>query len=276
MSNMSNYNNMKPLYTKREFKDSTSRHLLPLQCLYCNKTFFRSKHFIQIATWYKQKGRKYSADFCSIQCHNLLICPPTIIICDQCGKSRNKKKSDVYKTKHNFCCQSCAASWQNHHKIKGTRVSKLEKWIARKLRKPYPNLKTRFNHKRAIGSELDIYIPALKLAFELNGIFHYDPIYGVNKLNKVRINDNRKLQECIKRNIELFVINTSCQKRFKEQTSQPFLTTIGNIIDSRLLKIGGSSENRTPAKGSTIPRSTTKLMTLIGSGRWYYPTFSGL
>jgi len=42
----------------------------------------------------------------------------------------------------------------------------------------YPDLVIHFNKKDAINSELDIYIPSLKLAFELNGIFHYEPIFG--------------------------------------------------------------------------------------------------
>ena len=37
----------------------------------------------------------------------------------------------------------------------------------------------------AINSELDVYVPSLNLAFELNGIFHYEPIYGEKKLNQI-------------------------------------------------------------------------------------------
>lgn len=98
----------------------------------------------------------------------------------------------------------------------------------------YPNLIFHFNHKDTINSELDIYIPSLKLAFEINGIFHYEPIFGKNKLHQIQNNDNNKFQLCQKHNISLCIIDTSSQKYFKEQTSKKYLNIITNIIDQHL------------------------------------------
>ena len=98
----------------------------------------------------------------------------------------------------------------------------------------YPNLLFSFNDRTAINSELDIYIPSLKLAFELNGVFHYEPIYGQNKLEKIQENDNNKFQKCINNNISLCIIDVSSQKYFKEQTSKKFLNIIINIINDSL------------------------------------------
>ena len=88
-----------------------------------------------------------------------------------------------------------------------------------------------FNRKDAIGSELDIYIPSLKLAFELNGIFHYEPIYGDKKLNETQANDGNKFQACQAAGISLCVIDTSGQKYFKPASSQRFLDIITQIIE---------------------------------------------
>jgi hypothetical protein len=146
--------------------------------------------------------------------------------------------SQIKQSKHHFCSQSCACTYHNAHKTTGTRVSKLETWLSSKLPELYPSLEFHFNRKDAINGELDIYIPSLKLAFELNGIFHYIPVYGPEKLAKMRTNDSRKVQACLERNIELCVIDVSHQKYFKEQRALEFLPIITNIINS---KLSGSS-----------------------------------
>ena len=79
----------------------------------------------------------------------------------------------------------------------------------------YPNLEIHYNRKDAINSELDIYIPELELAFELNGIFHYEPIYGAEKLQQIQNNDDRKFQACLEKGISLCIIDTSSLKYFK-------------------------------------------------------------
>lgn len=90
-----------------------------------------------------------------------------------------------------------------------------------------------FNDKTTINSELDIYIPSLKLAFELNGIFHYEPIYGKDKLSKIENNDSRKIQACNERNIEICIIDISSLKNFKPHKANSFLNIITNIISKK-------------------------------------------
>ena len=115
---------------------------------------------------------------------------------------------------------SCAGTYNNTHKTHGTRRSKLEVWIEEQLTKLYPNLEIHFNQKDTINSELDIYIPSMKIAFELNGIFHYEPIFGEDQLNKIQNNDHRKFAACHEAGISLCVIDTSGQKYFKPKSSQ--------------------------------------------------------
>lgn len=160
--------------------------------------------------------------------------PKQNVFCKNCNKEFKKTVAEIKNTKNNFCCQSCAAIYNNTHKTKGIRVSKLEVWLAKELPKLYPNLEFHFNRKDTINSELDIYIPSLKLAFELNGIFHYEPIFGKEKLKSIKNNDNRKFQACIENNIELCIIDSSSLGYFKLDKVKKYLDMIKHIIDLKL------------------------------------------
>ena len=120
------------------------------------------------------------------------------------------------------------------HRTNGNSRSKLESWIEAQLTIKYPKLVIQYNKRDVINSELDIYIPSLKLAFELNGLFHYEQIFKKTMLINIQNNDKRKFQACIENEIELCVIDTSRQKYFKENTSFQFLPIITSIISSKL------------------------------------------
>jgi disulfide oxidoreductase YuzD len=173
-----------------------------------------------------------SCKFCSNTCKSNMQNLKIIVKCSCCNKIINKYPNEIMKSKSGFifCSQSCAATYNNKHKTIGNRRSKLETWLESKLIEAYPNIEFHFNRKDVINSELDIYIPSLKLAFELNGIFHYEPIYGQDKLDQIQNNDNRKFQACVENGIELCLIDTSTQKYFKETTSIKFFEIIGVSI----------------------------------------------
>lgn len=158
---------------------------------------------------------------------------PKIHLCKNCGKQVKKQPSRIKKNV--FCNQSCSASYNNSHKKYGTRVSKLERWLQTQLLFEYPEIEFVFNDKQIINSELDIYLPSLKLAFELNGIFHYEPIFGADKLSKIQNNDGRKFQACLERGIELCIIDTSRLKYFKIQQAEPYLKIIKRIIKRKMV-----------------------------------------
>jgi hypothetical protein len=139
------------------------------------------------------------------------------------------------KSYNYFCTHSCAATYNNTHKTKGNRKSKLEFYLEKELPLIYPNLEFNFNRKDTINSELDIYIPNMKLAFELNGLFHYEPIFGESKLEQIQNNDKRKFQACLERGIELCIIDSSQLKYFKESNAKPYLDIIVNIIKQKLV-----------------------------------------
>ena len=218
------------LFTEEEYQNAKSEDKLPLQCEQCGKTFYVIKKQITHEIKYNKNGYKT----CSVICNNLLKGTISQVTCEHCGKTFNKRKCQIEKTKHNFCCKSCAAYFNNTHKKIGFKRSKLEVFLEKELKQLYPNLLILFNDREKIGYELDIYIPNLGLAFELNGIYHYEPIYGNEKFQKIQNRDANKFYLCQQNNISLCVIDTSSQKYFKEQTSKKFLTIIVNIINDAL------------------------------------------
>lgn len=153
--------------------------------------------------------------------------------CLNCNISFYRILSAAKKHNKNFCSKSCRATYCNQHKTTGTRRSKLEIYLENQLTLHYPNLEIHYNRKDTINSELDIYIPSLKLAFELNGIFHYEPIYGSDKLDRIQNNDNRKFQACLELGIELCIIDTSNLIHFKSEKADKYLSIIINIIKSK-------------------------------------------
>lgn len=155
--------------------------------------------------------------------------------CSNCGKKIQKTNSDFKKSKNHFCSLSCAASYNNRHKKYGIRRSKLEVWIEDQLTEIFPSLEIHYNRSDAINSELDIYIPSLKLAFELNGIFHYEAIFGEAKLSQIQNNDKRKYQACLERDIELCIIDSSGLKYFKPKKAQKYLDIISKIIEKKIV-----------------------------------------
>lgn len=226
-------NYMKPLYTVKEFNESKWNDKLPLECSICHSTFYRTKTNILRVINKKEKTATYN--FCSQKCngHSKSISNLNLK-CEQCGQDIVKNQYRHNKNKHYFCSQSCSTKYMHAHRKWGCRRSKLEKWIEEQLIKLYPNLEIHFNRKDTINSELDIYIPSLKLAFELNGIFHYEPIYGESKLSQIQNNDNRKFQACLEKGIELCIIDTSSHIYYKKQSAYKFLSIITNIINNRL------------------------------------------
>lgn len=219
------------LYTEEEFNNANSDDKLPLQCEHCGGTFYVLKKIIKSTEKLNKKNRNR---FCSQLCRNLFYGKTHKILCDNCGKEFIKANKNYKRTSKHFCSLSCAVIYNNTHKSYGNRRSKLEKYLEQTLSQLYPNIDIMFNDKTTIQSELDIYIPSLKLAFELNGIFHYQPIYGKEKYRRIVENDNNKLQKCQEKEISLYIIDTSSQKHFTKKTSQKFLEIIMNIINEKL------------------------------------------
>lgn len=232
-------------YTQEEYNNACDSDKLKLICVNCNQQFFKYKKCINKVLKHTKCSSPCNKDcvaytntcrFCTEVCCGLYKTKQTSVQlnCEQCGIIFHRKKSQLHKSKHFFCGLSCFGKYYNAHKNYGIRRSKLEVWLEQQLQELYPEIIFSFNNISAVNSELDIYIPNLNLAFELNGIFHYEPIYGQDRLSKIQNNDNRKFQACLEQGIELCIIDSSQMKNFKVNNAIKYLDIIKNIIDNKI------------------------------------------
>lgn len=222
---------MIPRYTQEEFNSAKGMDKLPCECEACHDVFHKEKRYI--ANHLKNPNNRNGCKYCSQSCHGSVTKLSQMLTC-YCGRTFEKMMKEIKRSPNHFCSRSCAATHNNTHKTHGTRRSKLEEWLEQQLPALYPSLEFHFNRKDAINAELDIYVPSMKLAFELNGLFHYEPIFGADKLAQIQNNDQRKYQACIEHGIELCLIDVSSFKNFKEKGAIKYLDVIKGIIDTKL------------------------------------------
>lgn len=224
-------------YEAQVFRDGIAKSTdkLPCECYYCGRVFLKEKAYIKgIKENRRKKKTKSTAKYCNRVCALKGRTKIQKVNCSHCGKTCLKRQGEVKKSKTGnvFCSISCGTTYNNLHKTHGTTRSKIEMYTEEQLKIKYPNLIILFNQKSAINSELDVFIPDFKLAFELNGIFHYEPIHGGEKLQKIKNNDENKFQKCQSAGISLCVIDTSGLKRFSPPGALRYLNVIYNIMDS--------------------------------------------
>jgi len=177
----------------------------------------------------KNFKRRNSQLYCGESCKQQVTRKRYKKICLHC-------KSDFLGEKENskFCSRSCRSlSLKLHtyaHKKSGLSRSKIEHSIEESLNKDFPHLNIVFNDKNTLGLELDIFIPNLKLAFELNGIFHYKPVYGTETLNKIQNRDKHKTLLCHSLGLKLITIPLG-NTRFTEKHKQDVYKQIKKIIN---------------------------------------------
>lgn len=190
-------------------------------CSDCQKPMYtkKSKPYFRCGECRKQKKTKEGRVTCT---------------CTFCGSKFDRTRGEVKTnarssvTGNVFCNSSCAASYNNRNKTYGIRRSKLEKLFEDHVRKNYPNLIIECNTTSAIGYELDLYFPELRLAVEVNGIFHYEPIYGEDKFKRIKYNDKQKVLLCEQSGIELIVVPYI--KYLSKARKQEYLKTFDDIL----------------------------------------------
>lgn len=219
-------------YTHEDFLAAKGTDKLTLKCENCKETFFKKKRYIV----QRLKGKKHdNCLFCSRKCARVYTAKNQRVNlkCDVCEKEFTRVASH---TKANtisgkvFCSSSCAAKYNNIHKTKGYRRSKLEVALEERLRARFQNIRLYCNDRNAISSELDFYWPDLRFAVELNGPLHYEPIYGPDRLVKVQDNDRQKMARCREAGIELAVLDVSSVKYFKPSVVDRYFVLIESLV----------------------------------------------
>jgi len=222
---------MKPLFDLNiiQFTNNTG---LPLECEHCNCVYTVPVKEIRREI----KRGKNNLRFCSYKCFSLHEVRKIKVLCGNCKTEILKRPCEIKESKSGlcFCSRSCSGTYYNAHKTTGYRRSKLEIWIEEQLKIDYPNINVLFNDIKEINAELDIYFPDIKLAVELNGIFHYEPIYGHERLSKTQNNDGRKFQACLEREIELVIMDTSQMKKFTKDGAEKYYKIIKNILSNKI------------------------------------------
>lgn len=171
--------------------------------------------------------------FCSIKCRYAFQEKGKEFSCAWCSKLIRKTPAQIRQTKSNvFCSKSCAACYNNRHKHTGTRRSKLEYYLEQQLKLNFPVLNFLCNTKEAIGAELDFYFPELKLAIELNGILHYQPIYSLEKLKRIQEIDREKANKCGQADIKLHIIDVSREPHLTQIIKEKHWKTVKELVTS--------------------------------------------
>lgn len=204
---------------------------IPIICVNCLTIFYRYYPKVR----YNLAHAHTTYTFCGHKCQNKFFETKKEVQCKNCNKKFIKASKEIAKSVNsNFCSRSCSATFNNKNKEYGTRRSKLELHIEQCLRDRYPNLEILTNNKKEINCELDFFFPMLNIAVEINGIFHYKPIYGEEKYNAIKFMDLFKENECKRKNIRLIVLDVSSQKKFTPQSSEKWVNVIFSEIDAVL------------------------------------------
>ena len=173
------------------------RTTIPLICPQCHEPFLKE---LRRVNYNKKHG---FINLCSHKCSSLYKLTVQPVQCLNCKTTFLKRPANIRTSPNHFCSKSCAATYNNKNKSYGYRRSKLEVYIEDQIKIEFPDLELIVNGKETIGSELDLFFPDLNLAIEISGIFHYEPIFGQDKLDQIVANDNKKVTACNLLNIDL-------------------------------------------------------------------------
>ena len=213
-------NRSKNNFCSRECSWNHKNKKIEVNCLNCGKDFYKCSFEIN----------RSKNNFCSRECSSNHKDKKIEVKCLNCNKFFLKKQDQIQKKPRHCCSIQCFKILAKYNKNWGSSRSKLEVYTEKKLTEEL-TLNISYNDT-SIGYELDIYLPEMNFAIELNGVFHYKAIYGEKSLLKRQEIDRLKAEECVKRNIKLIVINVSEDKDNK-RTLEKRYNEIKSLILNR-------------------------------------------
>lgn len=200
-------------------KDNSRQHRTIIECCQCHKA-----KEIRLSD---RKEKNFCSRKCSAVYHGNIfrkpkeLRPPKTpkikeylnLNCSFCHMQIKRTPADFKnsKTKTFFCCKSHKTQYANQYQIIHKPKSRAETLLCNLIKENFPNLTIRENARDILPSklEIDILIPEHKLAIELNGPVHYIPMYGQEKLDKVKNKDLIKQSEIQQLGLNLIIIDIS-------------------------------------------------------------------
>jgi len=224
---------MKPKFDIEKFEKLKNDEII-FECEECGGEFNSTKKYIRRALGITKHPRKPSLKYCCRKCQSIGRRTGEYLKCEECGGElyRNRNEINDNKTGKFYCSNKCKGINWNKNKNYGFNRSKIEIWIEENIKNKY-DFEILFNDRELLRYEIDIYIPSLKIAFELNGIFHYESIFGEEKLKITKSKDLFKINECNNMGIELFVIDITDVKNFNKKSCKKYLDFIIETINIR-------------------------------------------
>lgn len=186
-------------------------------CSCCEQEFYKALvyHPDRKKNYPSMAGKNISGNvFCSKKCKDQFANKRKEFCCGWCNKEFSKTRAESGKSKSGFefCSRSCSISYNNTIRRR-TRRSKSEILLYNLISEKYPELNILPNDKTLLGGlEVDIGIPKLNMAIEWNGVVHYKPIFGQEKLTKIKSIDAKKKRIAKNKGINLLIIKDLVSK----------------------------------------------------------------
>jgi hypothetical protein len=240
------HRDLQSIYCSRKCASDIRFTQQEVSCEWCGKT--RLKKVGQIA--------EDLHHFCSKQCSNNATAVKrackSFIVCEVCGITVKRRQSYIDSSRLHFCGKRCLKKYAATHHLSETKPrSKIEAIIEEVLRAKFPSVNIQYNDRKTIKLELDIYLPDLKMAFEINGILHYKPIYGKAKLDRTKRNDKLKMGRCKKARIKLHVIDIRGLGHKQKRQVNELLDNIISKIERRLASMETKKGKKKPPKSKS-------------------------
>lgn len=226
-----------------EFQTSEERKNYDKKCLQCQgEAFFPNKFCSQSCAATYNNQRKIKKIKPSKK-NNPQI--QRDVKCCQCKLPITRSSKN--KTKHDkeFCSKSCRMKYFNiHFKINsGSSINKSfpEEYLSDKISSQFTSLEIQKNNRIFLkcGYEIDILMPSINLAIEVNGPVHYMPIFGEDKLNLTQYKDAVKYAELNSRGVSFLIVDVSMsisKKRMAIYLDNILKDQIYPLIEEKLRK----------------------------------------